>query len=89
MRSIIARLRCRLSGGHDEWMVRDAIHRTVKLSCKNCGRESAGWTCDYDEPRVTQHGDQMRHVILNPRLVPQKKRGVPVWLRAVHMRRGA
>lgn len=88
---LIARIRCWFTGGHDEQRTIDPIHRTIKLACVDCGRESAGWTCDYDEPRVTQHGDQMRHVLMNPRLVQQaKKRGAPTWLHSVHFgQRGA
>lgn len=83
----MARLRCWLSTGHDDRLVFEK--NALGLRCVECGRTSLGWRFDAQGPSLTQAGDQQRHVILNPRLVQQKRRGAPVWLRAVHERRGA
>lgn len=87
MTRLLARLIC-LVEGHDEFRFCDAHARSFGYACARCGHESAV-TCDYNEPVVTAHGNQMRHVILNPRLVPQKKRTVPTWLHSIHYGRGA
>jgi hypothetical protein len=88
MTRLIARISCWLVGSHDEYRFCDANRRTFGYVCAACGRKSVV-TCDYNEPRVTQHGDQMRHVVFNGRLFPVKKRGTPVWLHGVHVRKGA
>jgi len=87
MTRLFSRLVCWWSG-HDEFRFVDAHARSFGYRCERCGRESAV-ICDYNEPVVTQHGDQMRHVVFNARLLPVAKRGAPVWLRAIHDRRGA
>jgi hypothetical protein len=89
MTRLFSRLIC-LFEGHDDLRECDADTRTFRLRCATCGRGTSGWTHDANEPVVTAHGYVQRHVIFNPRLGQAKrKQGVPVWLRAVHERRGA
>jgi hypothetical protein len=83
---LFARLRCWWFG-HEEYRFVDAHARSFGYQCVNCGRESAV-TCDYNEPRVTQHGDQMRHVVFNSRLVQQPK-SPAWWVKSVHLGKGA
>jgi hypothetical protein len=88
MTRLLARLVCWFNG-HDDHRECDAHTRTFRLRCAHCGRGTRGWTHDGNEPVVTAHGYVQRHVLMNPRLAQQKKRNAPVWLKAVHERRGA
>jgi hypothetical protein len=83
---LLARLRCMFSG-HDDHRVCEP--RRFRLRCADCGRETRGWQIDPWGPRLTEPGDQQRHVLFNPRLGLATRRGAPSWLRGIHERRGA